>query len=131
MTELTMDELIAQREAAELGLAAFENNILPAALEALQSQPTQDLIVQIKALHDAAPLGMTKTQLDNVYTVLTKVPQYLIQRAGVVQAMLAPPVVEEQVIEGEFTEVVPEPTPEPIPEVIPEENGPSEPTPPE
>ncbi len=127
MTELTMDELTAQRQAAELGLAAFENNILPAALQALQSQAAQDIIVQIQALRDAAPEGMTKTQLDNVITVMTKVPEYLVQRATVVQAMLVPPVVEEQVIEGEFTEVTPEPTPEPTPE----ENTPPEPTLPE
>jgi hypothetical protein len=95
MTEPTMDTLIASREQINRQIAALELGPVREALAELSKVSTNNTLTKLRTIVGVLPASGARDQIQNVVTVLERVPEYLAQVVPQLEAMAAEPVVED------------------------------------
>jgi predicted ATPase len=93
----TLSDLIAKQAAISAQIAEHERPLVQGAYDLLTGDAVTALAGDLSAIRDQMPEGLAKTQIGNVLTVITAVPQVLVQElarlnvASPAFALSAPP----------------------------------------
>lgn len=91
MTEPTLDELLASRATLNRQIAALELGPIKEAQAELTKTSTGNTLSKLRAIVSALPNSPARDQIQNVVTVLEKVPEYLGQVLPELEALATPP----------------------------------------
>jgi hypothetical protein len=92
MTDKTLAELQADRDAADLAIATHDLTHISAAAAALADPAVAGLLATLRALLPEVSAGPAHKQIGNVVTVLDYVPGFIAEEAARLDALVNPPV---------------------------------------